>query len=347
MKKMTAMKAGWLYAFVHFSVEVACFFLLYTHLKQSDYWWAYALIFDALAFLPQSLFGVLSDKHPKFPYGVVGCVLVIIALVFPNQVVGMFIIGVGNALVHIDGAQHTLRNNAGKMTPNAVFVAGGSFGVIAGQLLGRERIAILWILPCLLMVISAVISYLVYRNHETKLEPETHIPLKITTESKAIPVMFLVLLAVAIRSFVAYAIPTDWNKTHLQAVALFSFMGVGKALGGMLADKIGFRKTTYLSLLLALPFLLFGNSMMWLSLVGVMLFSMTMPITVGMLCSKFPKAPGLAFGITTVGLFLGLFPKFFMEIDGLLTHQIITAVACVTALICILLCLKKEKKDVA
>ena len=346
MKKMSAMKAGWLYAFIHFCVEVACFFLLFSQLKQTDYWWAYALIFDALAFLPQSVFGVFLDKHPNFPYGVVGCLLIIVALIFPNEVIGMFIIGIGNAIVHIDGAHHTLRNSSGKITPNAVFVAGGSLGVIAGQLLGGERVAILWILPCILMVISAVISYLVYRNHEVELKNETHIPLNITIPKQEFTVLFLALTAVAIRSFVAYAIPIDWNKTPLQAVALFLFMGLGKALGGVLADKIGYRKTTYLSLLLALPFLLFGNSMMWLSLIGVMLFSMTMPITVGILFSKFPRAPGLAFGITTVGLFLGLFPKFFIQIDGLFTHQILTTVLCVLALICILSCLKKEKKNV-
>ena len=346
MKKMTAKTAGWAYAFIHFSVEVACFFLLFSKLKQTDYWWAYALIFDALAFLPQSFFGVFLDKHPNFPYGAVGCLLVAIALIFPNEVVGMFIIGVGNAIVHIDGAHHTLRNSLGKITPNAVFVAGGSFGVIAGQLLGGESIAILWILPFVLMVISAVISYMVYRKHETELKEETHIPLDITVPKREITVLFLALIAVSIRSFVAYAIPIDWNKTPLQAVALFSFMGIGKALGGVLADRIGYRKTAYLSLLLALPFLLFGNSIMWLSLFGVMLFSMTMPITVGILFSKFPRAPGLAFGITTVGLFLGLVPKFFIEIDGLLTHQILTTILCAVALVCILLCLKKEKKNV-
>jgi MFS family permease len=144
----------------------------------------------------------------------------------------------------------------------------------------------------------------------------------------------------------AYAIPIDWNKTELQAIALFFFMGFGKALGGVLADTIGYRKTTYLSLLLALPLLLFGNQAMWVSLIGVMLFSMTMPITVAVLLSKFPRSPGLAFGITTFGLFMGMLPKFFIELNGLWTHRIVTAVLSCLAFICIRYCLKKEKKDV-
>ena len=136
-------------------------------------------------------------------------------------------------------------------------------------------------------------------------------------------------------------IPIEWKKTTMQAVALFVFMGVGKMLGGVMADYIGFRKTTYLSLLLALPFLLFGNTIMLLSLVGVMLFSTTMPITVGILVSKYPKNPGFAFGITTVGLFLGVVPAFFIALPTLLAHQIVVLVLSVTALVALLSTLKK------
>ena len=346
MKKMTTKRAGWAYAFIHFSVEVACFYFLFSRLKLSDFWWSYALLFDALAFLPQTALGVLSDKFPKLPYGAIGCVMIAAALLFPLEGVGLIVLGVGNALAHIDGAQHTLRNSEGKITPNAIFVAGGSFGVISGQWLGGESVAILVPMMCIFMLISAFIAYLVTRKHETNLQEPTHLPLEITVEGKLSAVVILSLIAVAARSFVAYAIPIDWNKTALQAVALFSFMGLGKAFGGVLADKIGYRKTAYISLLFALPFLLFGNNFMWISLIGVMLFSMTMPITVGILFSKFPKSPGLAFGITTFGLFLGLLPKFFIEIDGLVTHCILTSVLCIVALLCILICLKKEKKHV-
>ena len=346
MKTMSTSRAGWAYAFIHFSVEIACFFFLFSRLRLSDYWWSYALIFDALAFIPQSAFGVLSDKFPNLPYGAIGCVMIAIALLLPLEGVGLIVLGIGNALAHIDGAQHTLRNSEGKITPNAVFVAGGSFGVVLGQLLGKEHIMALVYMLVVMMLLSAFVAYLVTAKHDTKLSEEKHIPLGITIDDHFSTVVLFTLIAVAARSFMAYAIPIDWNKTDLQAVALFFFMGFGKALGGVFADKIGYKKTTYLSLLLALPFLMFGNKLMWVSLFGVMLFSMTMPITVAVLLSKFPKAPGLAFGITTLGLFLGMFPKFFLEINGLWTHRILTAVLSCLALVCILYCLKKEKKDV-
>ena len=68
---------------------------------------------------------------------------------------------------------------------------------------------------------------------------------------------------------------------------------------------------------------------------------MTMPITVGILVSKYPKAPGFAFGITTVGLFLGVVPAFFIALPSLLAHQIVVLLLSVTALVALLKTLKK------
>ncbi|MBQ8658634.1 MAG: hypothetical protein IJ506_05820 [Clostridia bacterium] len=342
-KKITAFTAGWLYSFIHFSVEVACFYFLFSRISASLHWWALAMLFDALAFLPQSFFGILSDKYPHLPYGFIGCAMLLLSLLLPFDLLALTVLGIGNALAHIDGAQHTLRNNRAKMTPNAVFVGGGSFGVITGQLLGALKVDALVLIPLLLTAISAVLAIFVTKAHNVDIEKsEEYLPLGITVEMPDSLLIVLMLFAVSIRSYVAYAIPIEWKKNTLQAIALFSFMGLGKGLGGVFADTLGFRKTTYLSLLIALPFLLFGNSVMALSLVGIMLFSMTMPVTVGVLVSKFPDKPGFAFGITTVGLFLGVVPEFFFTLPSLFAHQIAVLLLSAIALISILVCLKRR-----
>jgi len=153
----------------------------------------------------------------------------------------------------------------------------------------------------------------------------------------------LCFLAVAVRAYIGYAIPTEWNKTSLQAVLLFSCMGVGKMMGGVLADWVGFRTTTFFSLLFGLPFLLFGNKVMVLSLIGVGLFSMTMPVTIGILVSRFPKMPCFSFGITTVALFVGTLPAFFIRPQTLAAHQITVLVLSLLALPAIIFCVKKGK----
>ena len=53
---------------------------------------------------------------------------------------------------------------------------------------------------------------------------------------------------------------------------------------------------------------------MFVSLIGVMLFSMTMSITLACITSVLKKSPGLGFGFTTIGLFLGTAPIFYIKV---------------------------------
>jgi hypothetical protein len=54
-----------------------------------------------------------------------------------------------------------------------------------------------------------------------------------------------------------------------------------------------------------------------ISLIGVMFFSMTMAITLGIVVSVLKEHPGFAFGFTTIGLFLGTAPIFFFKITSM------------------------------
>lgn len=327
------------YAFVHFSVEVASFFLLFSRFGADSRWWVMALLFDALAFLPQSIFGVISDKHPKLNMGVIGCLLMIISLIIKNNIFSLVTVALGNALIHINGAQHTLRGNDGKITPNAIFIGAGSFGVITGQLLGKGDNIFFVVIPLVLLVGSGIIMCIIKKKNDIE-KKVAHF--NIASDKDIVFIVLCSFFAVAIRGYIAYAIPIEWNKTAIQSVLLFVFMGVGKMAGGILADIIGFRKVTILSLIGGLPFLLAGNTNMVLSLIGVSFFSMTMPVTVAILSSLFPKQTGFAFGITTFGLFVGTAPAFFVLPGTLAAHQITVAVLTLMALPLISVCIKKE-----
>ena len=121
-------------------------------------------------------------------------------------------------------------------------------------------------------------------------------------------IIILAVLVVIVRGYMGYGIPTSWNKTILQSILLYFTMGLGKALGGILSDAFGIRKIAVFSTLLAIPFLCIGDNLMVVSLFGVALFSMTMSITLAILVSVLKNTPGLAFGFTTIGLFLGTLP---------------------------------------
>ncbi|MBE6657200.1 MAG: MFS transporter [Ruminococcaceae bacterium] len=331
---------GFLYAIIHFSVEVASFYFLFSRISASPLWWALALLFDAAAFLPQGIIGTVTDRYPKYNIGLTGAVTMLLGLVTPADIPALCLIALGNAMIHVSGANHTLRDSGGKITPNAIFVGGGSFGVITGQLLGGIGRDWLLLIPIGLLLLSAVTMVVIQKTNPSADKPAS---LDICADKSDGVVVFCTFFAVAVRGYIAYAIPTEWNKTVIQTVALFVCMGIGKMLGGILCDRIGFRRVTAISLLGSLPFLLAGNTNMALSLTGVALFSMTMSVTVAILVSRFPHQPGFAFGITTTGLFFGTVPAFFVRPQTLPAHQIAVLVLSAAALPAIITCIKKGK----
>ena len=156
-------------------------------------------------------------------------------------------------------------------------------------------------------------------------------------------VIIIAVLVIIVRGYMGYGIPTSWNKTISETILLFSIMGIGKALGGILSDLIGVRKTAIISTLLAIPFLCFGDKIMIVSLIGVMFFSMTMSITLGIIVSELKKTPGLAFGLTTIGLYLGSFPIFFIKLN-MISNIIMIIIASIFCTISWGYVLKEDKK---
>lgn len=334
------MLVGWLYATVHFSLEVACFYFLFNRFGSDKHWVLFALLYDCLAFVPQGILGVLQDRYPGLDIGGCGVVLIITALVLPFDIIAFILLCIGNALVHISGAKYTLCDVGGKLTPSGIFVGAGSFGVIMGQLLSKTDLVII---PLLLMAVSFIIIRSV----------RLHLPVSGRAEgfdiaNKKMSLWLFVLLmfcAVTVRAYIGYAIPTAWRSDTLDSVILFFVMGIGKMLGGIVSDIIGAKITAVSSLILSLPFMLFGNSDILISVIGIGLFSMTMTVTLGGLVSRLPEQPGACFGITTVGLFLGTVPAFFILPGTLLADQITVTVLTLAVTVIFIFSLKGNKKN--
>lgn len=340
-KHIAPLNIGWIYAYAHFATEVACFYFLFSRLNDSPIWWGLALLFDALAFIPQGVIGLIADKYPRFNYGLLGSIMIVIAMMLPTDIIALVILCLGNAIVHIGGAQQTLRTSGGRIASTSIFVGGGSFGVITGQLLAQLNRHVFVIIPIALMLVSVLL--LAYKTNYFELKT-TKWEIDVTTKNSEMAIICVAFIVIAIRAYIGYAIPTEWNKTEYQAILLFFIMGCGKIVGGFLADCMGCYKTALISSIASIPFLLFGNSIMILSLVGVGLFSMTMPVTISILVSKFPQQPCFSFGITTVALFVGTFPAFFVRPTTLLAHQLTVLILIVIAILGLLFCIEKRGK---
>ena len=335
---------GYLYFYIHFVVEVVCFFFL-TRISNSWVVWLVPFLYDAFAFVPQSIIGYISDKYPKINMGLIGISLLFIGIsIFSflnvSKYISLFIICFGNAFLHVSGAECTLKNSHGKLSHSAIFVSGGSFGVISGRLLAKTFIPSWLLLPFILTMIPFVLYADTFKDNSC--DNFNYVKSGINYSL----VIFIAFLVVIVRGYVGYGIPTSWNKTVFQNILLFSFMGIGKALGGILSDSFGIRKVAILSTLCAIPFLCFGDNNMFISLFGVMAFSMTMSITLAILVSILKRRPGLAFGLTTIGLFLGTIPIFFVKISNILYNNIMIIITSIMCSILLGFVLKKEDKDV-
>lgn len=319
---------GYLYFYIHFITEVACFFFLARIVGDSALLWVLPLLYDTLAFVPQSLIGYINDKYPKINLALIGIVLMILALVIEygpfslGFLTGIVLLCLGNACVHVNGARLTLLTSKGKLAPSAIFVAGGSFGVITGRILGGMNIPYQFIIFLLLSTIPFIFLAKTYESKEDSCEKFNYNNPKINVHY----VILLALFVVIVRGYMGYGLPTSWNKTLIQNIIFYCFMGFGKALGGILSDKIGVKKVAFISTLGALPLLLLGDKIMIISLMGVLFFSMTMSITLALLVSCLKNTPGLAFGLTTIGLFLGTVPIFIFRITDFFLNSLVIVI---------------------
>lgn len=359
MKKIiNSMKAknigtAYLYFYIHFVVEVLCFFVLAKLIGDSPFLWMAPLFYDMFAFVPQALIGYFSDKFPRINVGYIGVAFLLIGFILfgldlVNPYLSIVLVCIGNGCLHVEGAEVTLRCSEGKLSHSAIFVSGGSFGVITGKLLGKSTLSFWFLVFLGLSMIPFIMLADTYKQEALNEKRKYACPKFNYTNVKmsGLLVIVLAVFVVIVRGYMGYGLPTSWNKTVWQTVILYFAMGFGKALGGILSDSFGIKKVGIISSLLALPFLLCGDNLMIVSLIGVLLFSMTMSITLALLVSVLKDTPGLAFGLTTIGLFLGTVPIFFFKLTTFLVNAIvITTFTIVCAIIFAFIIRKDEKHE--
>lgn len=325
MRKLESHKIARCYFIIHALVELICFALLNNKLGPGLSF-IIAFIYDFFAFVPQALFGELNNRFHKLDIGSLGVILMFFSIVMLNStdsasyLIGIVLLGLGNALLHEAGAIATVVVSEGKLFPSALFVSGGSFGLIIGQTIGKLGInSYILIIPLIVIEILVLLTNSAWQTSE-RITPTFHITLE---EKNEWLVIFIAFMITMVRSYVGYAIPISWNKTIWQAFFLFFTMGLGKAMGGYLSDRLGSKRVGIFSSLSCIPFLLIGKDLMLVSIIGVFLFSMTMPICFGMLLSVIKNNPGLAFGITTLGLFFGICPMLLGVSFGYIINSIL------------------------
>ena len=344
-----AMRSAWICFAIHFLVEFVCFASL-AHVYNELNLWQSAIIaffYDTFAFAPQYLVGIIHEKYKEFDFNSFAVILMLIGLVlldisFPLSMAGIVLIALGNMVLHDTCAIHTVKYSNGTLFPSAIFVGGGSFGLIIGQTIGGLDNFNKWFLIIPIYMIFSL-SFLINKDF---IKPSKYPKFDLVNRKMPLfVILFSAFFITFIRSYIGYAIPIAWKKELWQAFILFFLMGFGKMLGGFLADKFGAFLIGILSSVLCIPFLIAGENNMIISCIGVFIFSMTMSITFGMFLSVYNKNPGFAFGLTTIPLLLGAYPIFFIEIPKLINIILIISMMIVCGTL-FALTLKRKKEDI-
>jgi FSR family fosmidomycin resistance protein-like MFS transporter len=252
------------------------------------------LLYNVLAFGCQPLFGLLTDRlrRPR-PVALAGLGLLAAGLLLmrAQPPLAVALAGLGSSSFHVAGGALALCATRGRASGPGLFAAPGVLGLALGGYLALSGAAPIWPFLALLALLAAAVAALglpaLPYDASTLDEPafERHDW-----------IMLALLAAIALRSLV-------WTTLQLvleSRIELLLLMAVaaalGKALGGPLADRIGWRRWTLLALGGAALALTFSRASVPALLLGVALLQSATPAALAALLRLLPRQPATAAG---------------------------------------------------
>lgn len=273
------------------------------------------LLYDIVAFTLQLPVGIVLDKLDKnsyaalLSYALVGAgVLISLFPVALLEWLAVLLLAVGNALFHSAGGLSVLNISQKHAGPSGIFIATGAIGVFLGTQsaqMGRLQIAFSLLVLLFLCALITLVVQKVNKKYWNVHNVAFDIP---KFSSNTLLAIALLTLVVALRSYAGMVMAFPWKSQMLLLV--LSILGVfaGKALGGMVADRIGFRTTAIFSLIAAATLFAPSWEVPVMGLLGVFFFNFTMSITLASLANILPNAKGTAFGLASFSLAVGALP---------------------------------------
>ena len=273
------------------------------------------LLYDIVAFTLQLPIGIALDQLDKNSYaallsyasvgaGVVLSLVPIALLEWP----AILLLAIGNALFHSAGGLSVLNISQKHAGPSGIFIATGAIGVFLGTQsaqMGRLQIAFSLLVLLFLCALITLVVQKVNKKYWNVHNVSFDIP---RLSSNTLLAIVLLSLVVALRSYAGMVMAFPWKSEMLLLV--LSILGVfaGKALGGVVADRIGFRTTAIFSLIVAATLFVPSWEIPVMGLLGVFFFNFTMSITLASLANILPNAKGTAFGLASFSLAVGALP---------------------------------------
>ncbi len=186
----------------------------------------------------------------------------------------------------------------------------GAFGIFLGTFYHIQIVENLPYLPLILAMIAIILLLFVQKDKLEYIEKEQ----KYITENgnkfdfkEVMLILVLIGISIIVRSIGGGAIKYAWKLKDVLWIGLTytGFVFLGKAFGGLIADKIGHKKTALIALATACISLILGFNIPAFGFLGIFLFNVPMSITLLQLenCNK--NSLAMMVGSNTFFLFIG------------------------------------------
>ena len=295
----------------HFLVDALCVTTLLSAGAEGAALTAAVVVYNCLAFGTQCLAGLLLDRvRHEAAWNSAAMVLTALGFALPLPFFARVVMaGAGNSLFHVAGSVMTLRESRGRAWQLGVFVAPGALGVTLGMTAPRFG----WVLAALLALAAVLVPWLAARTPRT-LEydhaAEHGLP------ELPLAAVLLLTAAVAVRAVGGAAVRFPWKSGAGAAWLMTAFVAAGKAAGGFVCDRLGARRTAWVSIPLAAVCIAFFAAYPAPSLIGQLLLNLTMPVTLWLLYRAMPDQPGFAFGLAASALWPGTIAGLLLRLTG-------------------------------
>jgi MFS transporter, FSR family, fosmidomycin resistance protein len=294
----------------HMLVDAVCAMMIFSGLRvnllSTGDFATIVIIYNTLAFAMQAPLGVILDRwqNPRLAIILSFLALAVSAAgLWYSPFAAIIIAGLANALFHLGGGTISFYYSPGKASMPGVFVAPGDIGLFAGTLLGKSgNISALAAIPVLILFAAVIFFIRLPKVDYSERTAAPHLDLE--------RILLLVFVCIAVRSMIGTMAVFPWEKEPRLLLMLTAAIVIGKGIGGFLADRYGWIRVPIAGLLLSAPILAFGRGFPALAIAGMLLFQMTMPVTLTALYKILPGRPGFAFGLSALALMIGLMPGY-------------------------------------
>lgn len=312
------------YALMSLCLSAVCHSVIFSHLSRQisyDRMSMLIILFNVISVGAMSILSIFSDRVNNKHTGVrLSVFLTVIGYFLPPSFgidLKIILLGLGSALFYSFASSSILSRSNGKSRGIGLLIGGQSIGLACASYAGFFA----HLLAPLLMILAVPSDNYQSDDAEEKATNRAAFSL--------LPLVF-VGLSYLLLSFEFSSFRFEWNLNFKTQFQLLFTIGLGRAVGGFLSDRIGRIITVSASVCFGTVLICFFADNKWLSLLGLLLLSMSLAPMLTSVARLFPKMPAFSFALMSGASYLGQVFKHFMALSGILMLLIGAMIIAVT-----------------